>query len=340
MATEIATKTLTASACAESISTGFERYIEMEERQTPSRRQYCYAGSYEACDRKLVLLMTDGDRIEPLPTEVLAKFHRGKERERSMIIDLTRVGQHAEPRFSVIGQQERFELRDHKGRVCIVGKVDLRLDYGRGQPCPPVEVKDWHPNMTERMETFEDVLANPWAKKGGYQLLCYLFGAGEGWGLLALPRPGLPRLIPVELYPHLDRVEEYLRKAETALDHVAAGTLPDFITDADECKRCAFYGSVCNPPLLSGAGATVLTDPELEAMLDRREELHASASEFDDLDTQVKRKLRGVEMGVAGKYLIEGKWGKSTKLDIPAEIKKQYEIVDPKGRFTLRITKV
>jgi hypothetical protein len=340
MATELHSINLTPDQYTESISTAFERYIEFEQRQTPSRRQYCYAGSFEPCERKLVLLMTDGEKVVPFPTDTLAKFHRGKERERGMIIDLTRAGQYATPRYSVIGQQERFELRDHKGRVAIVGKVDLRLDYGRNAPCPPVEIKDWDPNMTAKMRTFDDVLDGQWTRKGAYQLLCYLFGAGESWGLLALPRPGLPRLIPVELFRYLDRVEEFLMKAERALDHREAGTLPDHIQDAAECKRCQFYGSVCNPPLMSGQGAVILTDPELEAMLDRREELKEAALEYDGLDEDVKKKLRGVEQGVAGKYLIEGKWGKSSRVELPPDLKKEYTKTDPKGRFTISITKL
>ena len=42
-------------------------------------------------------------------------------------------------RRSIIGQQERFKLKDRRGRVAIVGKVDARLAVGRLHA--PVEVK-------------------------------------------------------------------------------------------------------------------------------------------------------------------------------------------------------
>ena len=170
-------------------------------------------------------------------------------------------------------------------------------------------------------------------------MLCYMWGVGAEYGFLLLARPGLPKLIPVRLFDHLDLVEEFLQKAEAALDHKEAGTLPDYITDLDECRRCPFFGRVCNPPT-AATGAQVLTDPELELMLDRREELKEAAREYDDLDEDVKQRLRGVETGVAGKFLIEGKWGKHTTYEIPKDVKRKYEKVDPKGRFTLTITKL
>ncbi len=329
-----------AQTFADSIMRGWEQYIQAEERQTPSNRQYTYAGSYEPCDRKLLLLMIAGDKVIPFPTETLARFKRGKDRERNMIIDLTRVGQFSDPRFSVIGQQERFELRDHKGRIAIVGKVDLRLEYGHRQAKPPVEIKDWDVHLTNKINCFDDVFENQWARKGGFQLLCYLYAAGEQYGFLLLPRPGLPKLIAVELLPNLGRMEEFLAKAERVLDHKEAGTTPDYIADAAECRRCAFYGSACNPPLMSGEGSQVITDPEVEKMLERRHELEDAADEFARIDKDIKTRLRGVELAIAGKFLLEGKFSKSTKDNTPAKVKKLYQTVDPKGRFTLTITKV
>ncbi len=339
-ATELKPVEISAESVAESINTAWQEYILQENRQAPSNRPYQYAGGYESCERKMVLLMTAGDKVTPFPVEVLAKFQRGRERERSIIVDLTRVGQFANPKFSVIGQQERFELRDHKGRVAIAGKVDLRLDYGHNRPRPPCEIKDWHVNLTDRINRFEDVFDNPWTRKGGYQLLCYLFGAGEKFGFLLLSRPGLPKLLPVELIPNLDRVEEFLQKAERALDHKAAGTLPDYIQDADECKRCQFYGSICNPPLLSGQGAQVITDPEIHQMLERRAEIEDAAKEYESIDKKIKSQFRGIERGIAGKFLLEGKWQKATSYAIPDEIKNKYKEVDPKSKFVLHITKI
>jgi hypothetical protein len=325
------------SDLAQAIMTSWEQRLLMG-RSVPMKRPYVYASSRRECTRRMVLEMTDGDKMTPFEPDVLAKFERGQDRERDLLISLTRAGQTCEPSFTVIGQQERFELRDHQGRVAIVGKVDARLQVNGDRP--PVEVKSWSPQLVDRINRFEDLFESPWTRSGAYQLLSYLFAAGESFGFLLLDRSGLPLLLPVELIPNLDRVEEFLGQAETAMDHKAAGTLPDYIQDAGECKRCPFFGAGCNPPLLSGEGAVVLTDPELEPMLERWESLKDSALEYDRIDSDIKKKLRGVEMGICGKFAVTGKWGKQTKYEYPEDIKKQYARVDPKGRFTLEITKL
>jgi hypothetical protein len=269
---------------------------------------------------------------------VLARFRRGDDRERDLLSDLARIGRDAAPPFELIGQQERFSLKDRKGRPAIVGKVDARLRFEHGASAP-LEVKAWHPSLVDRLERFEDLFDNPWTRSGGYQLLSYLYGAEQPFGFLLLDRSGLPLVLPVELNAHLDRMEDFLSRAERVIDHVGAGTLPDYYEDATECKRCPFYGGGCNPPLV-GNVAQVLTDPALEADLERWHALKPAGKEFAGLDADLKKRLRGIEAGIAGAFSISGKWGKATRLELPPAIKKQFTISDDHGRFTLEIERL
>jgi len=325
------------SNVVDSITSAWERFIEQEERSTPSNRPYCYASGFEACDRKLVLQMTQGDKVAPFPTEVKAKFRRGKDRERNTILDISMVGRFANPPFEVMSQQKRFELKDHKGRIAIAGKVDLMLDFGYRKPQVPCELKDFNVNITDRIFSFEDVLRGKWTHKAARQLLCYLYGEGVELGLLIFTRPGLPKIIPVYLNEHLDLVEEFLTKAEKALDHKEAGTLPEYLQDAEECKRCYFYAVVCNPPLMSGEGAQIITDPETIDMIKRRDEIAEIADEFETLSETLKAKFRGIESAIAGDFMLQGKWQPNTTYPIPANIKQQYKKVEEKGKFSLKI---
>ena len=322
---------------ATAITNGWAANVAADARPgTP--HPYVYASAYRACDRRTVLEMTSPDRQAPWTADTLAKFRRGRDRERDLLIDLTRIGRACEPSFEVVGQQERFELKDHKSRVAIVGKVDAQIAVDR-TTVAPLEVKAWSPFLVDRIRRFADLFDSPWTRAGAYQLLAYLYGKGVPFGFMLLDRAGLPLLLAVELNEHLAELEEFLARAEVAIDHREAGTLPDYITDAAECKRCPFYGSECNPPLLH-AGVGVISDPELETALARREALDAAATEFDHLDKQIKTRLRGVERAVAGPFLIEGKWGKQATIELPAALKAQYTKVDPKGRFTLTVTRV
>jgi hypothetical protein len=322
---------------AEQVTAAWARYLARDARRSSPHR-YVWASSWRVCDRRMAYEMTQPGTLPPWPPELLARFRRGNDRERDILGDLVRIGRDAEPPFTVIGQQERFELKDHKGRVAISGKVDARLQFDR--QCPPLEVKAWSPFLVDRIQTFADLFDNPWTIGGAHQLLAYLYGAGEPFGFLLLDRSGLPLLLPVELEAHLDRMEAFLMKAERVIDHVEAGTLPDFLPDDPaECRRCAWYGHTCNPPLTANA-ATVLTDPELEAQLERREQLQAAGREYLDLDRTIKDRLRGIESGIIGKFQVTGTWGKQSRVDLPADLKRQYTVTDPKGRFTLEITKV
>lgn len=327
----------TAQAFADSIITAWTAYMERG-RRLPSPHPTVYASAWRPCVRRMVYDLTIPDAQPPFSADILARFRRGEDRERDLISDLMRVGRDADPPFEVIGQQQRFELKDRKGRVCISGKVDARLR--QGDTAAPLEVKAWSPALVDRIERFDDVFENPWTRSGGYQLLSYLWGSGEPFGFLLLDRSGLPLPLPVELDAHLDRMEDFLTRAEHALDHQLAGTLPGFLVgDAAECRRCPYFGSRCNPPLAYGE-VQVLTDPELEALLEKREAVRAPGREFERLDKEVKARLRGIEEAVAGPFTISGKWGKQSRLELPEDVRRRYTVSDPKGRFTLDITRV
>jgi hypothetical protein len=335
----IADTSTPAAAIAASIDTAWARFLERSARpQSPHAS--VYASAYRACDRRMAYDLTRPHDLPAYEADTLARFRRGDDRERDLLADLARIGRDADHPFTVIGQQERFVLRDHKARAAIVGKVDARLDLGNGVHAP-IEVKAWAPTTVDRVSTFADLFANPWTHAGAYQLLAYLLGSGERYGFLLLDRSGLPKLLPVELEPHLDRVEAFLSKAERVLDHVEAGTLPDYLAgEPDECMRCPWYGAVCNPPIEGGDVAAVLIDPVLESALERREAIKKLGKEYADLDDEIKKRLRGVTRAVVGKFAISGRWGKSSRLELPADIKAQYTKTDPRGRFTLDIVKV
>jgi len=329
--------TATPAELAKGIETAWGAHLARSARAAEPH-PYAYASAFRTCERRMVYEMTTPQTLPPWPPEVLARFRRGDDRERDLLVDLQRIGRDSDPPFTLIGQQERFKLKDRKGRVAISGKVDARIEIAGSRP--PLEVKAWSPMMVDRIETFADLFENPWTRSGAHQLLSYLWGAGEPFGFLLLDRSGLPRLLPVELDQHVDHMEEFLARAERAIDHVEASTLPDFLEgDASECKRCPWYGHACNPPL-AAAGAVILTDPELVRDLARRDELEAAAKEFDKLDRKVKGQLRGVEDGIAGPFVITGRWQKKTTTELPADLKKKYTTTDPKGSFRLEIVRL
>jgi hypothetical protein len=336
--TDQITPTPPPDALARLMMDAWAAYLTRGARGPASPHATVYASAWRVCDRRMTYELTQPGTLPPYAADVLARFRRGDDRERDLLADLARVGRDTDPPFAVIGQQERFTLKDRKGRIAISGKVDARIAVHDRRA--PLEIKAWSPFLVDRIETFADLFDNPWTRGGAHQLLAYLYGAAEPFGFLLLDRSGLPLLLPVELEAHLDRVEDFLTKAERVIDHVQAGTLPDYLPDdPSECKRCPWFGGVCNPPL-SATGAVVLTDPELEAQLTRREEIKSIGKEFLDVDRAVKDKLRGVVNGIVGPFSITGKWSKQSTLELPADLKKQYTRTIAQGRFSLQIEKL
>ncbi len=228
-----------------------------------------------------------------------------------------------------------------------------------GQRSIPVEAKAWNANLVAKIKTFEDLFLSRWTRGGAYQLLAYIFAMDVPLGFLLLDRSGLPALIPVELYPNLERIESFLAKSETAMDHKEAGTLPDFTKDKEECKYCPHYGRNCNPPMSYGDGAAIFTDETVIEKAERYKELEGKLSdeewsEYNRLDKWAKEQFRGVEVGIVGPYAITGKWKKKKELEVPeAEqpdfnaktiayqaVMAKYTKENPKGQFSVTLTKV
>jgi len=309
----------------------------------PANHEYVYASGYSDCLRRMVLDMVASDQLPTWDPETLAKFRRGSDRERDLLADLARVGRESDPPFNVVAQQQRFELRGRSGRVVIVGKVDARLSFGRAESFP-LEVKSWSPNLTANIETFDDLMQNRWTRKGAHQLLMYLLGSGEHIGFLLLDRPGLPKVVPVELDDeNLRRAEKFLAMAEEAVQHRVDGTLPDYCGDLEECQFCPFFRSICQAPT-SYSPVDVLIDEELEQLLNRREELEPIAKEYETIDKHIKARFRPepgiVVKTIVGPWILKGTWGSTTRYEIPEEVKKKYAVKDSAGRYTLKIERI
>jgi len=269
-----------------------------------------YASGRKKCVRAMALDLIAWDQKPAFEPEALERMRQGKEREKDIIARLIRIGNSARPRFEVIHEQYGENLKDRKGRIVIRMKIDGRFKFETGEH-PPFEIKRYA--MADGIDTVEDFDKSPWTRGAVDQMLMYLLAHNEPFGFFVLETRGLPKLIAVFLDEHLERAEAFLRDAETAMDakeaYAARGqaALPPFINDPSECRRCPFFGRVCNPPVNAGAGIRVIDDPELEEWLKRRDELAPASSEYQRLDRAIKERFKGVELALIGDFQISGK---------------------------------
>lgn len=335
----------------EAFQKAWSEHVQMENRRGPADpHPYVYASSRRRCVRRMVYEATAPSAFPEFDVETKARLARGNQRERDISIDLMRVGRLCIPRFEFVGQQERVRIFDPKSRLIISGKIDgyIRWESGTIWPC---EIKSWSPFLTDKIFSFEDLYRHYWTWSGAHQLLSYLYDKNAPYGLLVLDRPGLPRPVQVSLEDNLSQMEEFLRDATIVVDHIEAKTLPGFVDDPDECKRCPVFGSTCNPPL-KFAGAQVFTDDETIQKTERLAELEANLTaagieEYEALDKWSKVRFRGVKQAIVGKCLVTGRWQRDTKYNLPDDAKKKIEAIKKpfaekveEGKFFLSISRM
>src|SRR5262245_46074206 len=147
-----------AQEMAESIEQAWGDFVSRDRRPAAPHR-YVYASQFRPCLRRMVYDCTCPGEQAPPDADLQARFRRANDRARDLLIDAARVGRDSTPPFQVVAQEQRFEVKDRRDRVIIVGKIDAQLVTP--EKTFDVELKAWSPFITERLHTFEDVLANP-----------------------------------------------------------------------------------------------------------------------------------------------------------------------------------
>ena len=190
----------------------------------------------------------------------------------------------------------------------ISGHIDFFISKGSGRQVL-AEVKSMSPYIWESTHELSDFDRYSWSRKYVPQMQIYLFGTGENEGVFILKNKSNGQIKTIPCFLDLEIAESLLQKAEQINAFVKSGEYPDRISDIDECKHCPF-SHLCMPDMINDQ-STMLDDPELILMLERREELHPMAKEYEKVDKEIKAILKNIhfENILIGDFKIE----KSTK---------------------------
>lgn len=249
------------------------------------------------CMRELVLQMTHWQERPLMTVERKIMADRGSLVEEAILRELSSLG------ISVRTDRLPFEIKDKHGRVVLRGKADGFIEWEK--KTYPLEIKKINPMVFPRINSVSDFQRWWWMTRYPHQLSGYLYANNLEEGLFLLDdAQGRWKLLPFALdYAEMEKI---LQRCEQAVNHRDAGTLPDYHTDAEVCKKCWAFGRVCFPPLTT-EGTILLTDPEFEAKLERREELLPAHKEYENLDEDVKKSVKGKDGVLVGRFLITGK---------------------------------
>ena len=294
--------------------------VAENEKRGSWRPKNVYASQSHPCVRNMALNMIDPEARPPLEANSLNRMLFGREVEDFVLRELNIAGKYSTPKFQVVGQQERIEIRDRNGRVVITGKKDFGVKFDGIQRVCPGEIK--FGDAVVRIEELGDFEHGRWTRSMPKQLMSYMFGTGEPLGFLILPKLKGFHPIPVLLEDHLDKMEEFLTDATTAVDAKEAweaavesgaseedkqSVLPPFIDDKSECASCDHFNRSCFPDTDYGEGIQVLPESvgvDLDIMA-RTKEAHR---EYEKAERNVSPKLKGIPQALAGEFIITGKW--------------------------------
>lgn len=273
------------------------------------------------CVRFLVLSRTSNELKILHDVGLQRIFDEGNLHEDALMREMQDAG------LRVIEQQRAYEWKKFQ----LTGRIDGKLPVDSSRI--PLEIKSSSPNVFAAIHELApiDMLKSKfsWIRKYPAQMLLYMLMEGAEYGLMIFKNKTTgekaQKIFRLE-GELLEYAESILKKLEAVNAHIDEGTCPDAAL-IDDCKGCAFCKTACFPGADYGPGIDIMQDPDLEAKLDRRGELEPAAKEFDVLDKEIKEGFKGRPGAVVGSWIIESSKHERRGVDLPSEIKKQYEKV-------------
>lgn len=286
----------------------------------------------DPCERRLYLWRTAWEQAAPPDATLQSIFSEGHLHEGAVVRWLGEAG------IRLYQEQAAFAWKQPNITGHIEGEVVWR-DPETGAEVPVLgEIKSCSPHAWARIRTAQDLReARGWlgyARRWYGQVQVYMVGRGY-WSCVLIAKNKLTgelRAIPIPL--DLDYAESLARKAERVEAAVAAGAVPPYTEDAEECRRCAFFGRACNPPTAAGQGAEVVV-AEVEAAR-IWQETRAAASAHDAADKTLRAALRGRPLALVGDLICETKPYQTTVYEVPEGVRLAHARKVERERMTVR----
>lgn len=273
------------------------RSEDLKRNAGPWPRTHPVASDISPCARETALAILHWNQRPPFDDGILGRLEVGSEKEQGFYAKMARYG------LAVVEQQQFFELRNKSGQLILRGKIDGKIEWQHQRV--PFDYKTVNPFIFNRLNTVEDFLHRKFFNKYPKQLWAYEYGNNIDIGFLLLDNL-LGEWKFIEVPMDWEAMEAVLKQCESAVGHIASGSLPDFHSDPSVCASCWARGRVCDPPAMRGEGLQVIPDPEFEAKLNRRAELDSAATEYDALDKEIKKTIKGKTNLIIGQWLIMG----------------------------------
>lgn len=250
------------------------------------------------CERYLYLLIKHWDEQKPHDVGLQNIFDLGNTLEEHTIKNIKEAG------FEVVTPTVRSWKVEVKGGI-ITGREDIRIKDENGELLP-VEIKGISPFEYDKLNSVNDFLNSKRSYIKGYpaQLFIYMWKFAKEKGFFALTNKLTGETKFIEVPFDYDYGDEMLKKAERIYAALEANTPPDACDDISLCENCSL-AHICGQ--VRRVPADVDLDDELDALINRKQELSAAKKEYEQVDAEIKAKIGEREKVITGEYLIERK---------------------------------
>ncbi|MBR4152072.1 MAG: hypothetical protein IKT98_03865 [Selenomonadaceae bacterium] len=269
------------------------------------------------CERYLFLLIKHWDEQKPHDVGLQNVFDLGNTLEAHTIQNIKEAG------FEVVTPSVRSWKEEVRGGI-ITGREDIRIKDENGELLP-VEIKGISPFEFDKLNSVDDFLKSKRPYIRGYpaQLFVYMLKFGKEKGFFALTNKLTGETKFIEVPFDYDYGDELLNKAERIYAALAANEIPAACDDISVCEGCSL-AHICGE--CRRVPADVDIDEELDALIDRKQQLSEAKKEYEQIDKEIKQRVGDREKVITGHYLIERKSFVKKAFTVPESVQWRVQI--------------
>lgn len=249
------------------------------------------------CARYVYLSITNWEDKAAPDVNLQSIFQLGNTLETHTIEKIKEAG------FEVITPTTRSFRIDPQG---ITGREDLRIKDPETGELIPVEVKSISPFEFDKLNSFKDFVNHkkPFIRAYAAQIQLYMLKFGKEYAFFALINKLTGQIKFIRVDFDYEYCEKILSKADYINDCLEKKTPPEACEEIGLCENCDLK-HICGECKRTPADFEI--DGELDALIERKQELAIPKKEYEEVDKQIKAIVGEREKIITGAYLIERK---------------------------------
>lgn len=238
------------------------------------------------CLRRLYYSRHDWDKQEPVEDSLQGIFETGNILEPVIERIISELGNAANPKWRIVGNQMPTKdklLRDYEISGTIDGLLQIEIE-GVYKTVAVADIKTMSPYVFQSLHDYNSLGRYEWTRKYRGQLMLYALAYEvDNCVIIAVNKSNLYEIKMIDFPVDMQYCENLLQKAEIINKAVKNDDPPEGINDPERCQNCRFK-SFCCPPKVSTGNTIASDNSELEAVLERLEELSKAKREITELE--------------------------------------------------------